>query len=393
MAPLRIVADENIPLLEAFCGHLGPITRVNGRALVKDDLQDADVLLVRSVTRVDSNLLARTPVKFVGTATIGTDHIDLDWLQSEKIAFSSAPGCNAASVVQYVLSVLSLYLQRNQRNTLDGLSVGVIGAGNVGGRLVQVLSGLGTLVRVSDPPLEMSGAELPFASLEEVLACDVVSLHTPLIESGAHPTRHLLGHRQLERLEGHQLLINSGRGAVVDNRALLSRLEQPNAPLVALDVWENEPSPMLELVDRCWLATPHIAGYSVEGKSRGTEMIARALHQWAGVPMTAALEALLPPPPVTGLSVSLEGDPLTILHRALMTCYDPRDDDARLRKLVADGRADDAADAPSFDGLRKHYPVRREPASLKVRIEEGNEAARILARAGFNVEFVGRDSD
>ena len=393
MTPLRIVADENIPLLEAFCGHLGTISRVNGRTLARDDLQGADVLLVRSVTRVDPALLAGSPVKFVGTATIGTDHIELGWLQTEGIAFSAAPGCNADSVVQYVLSVLSLFLQRNQRHTLEGLTVGVIGAGNVGGGLVQVLSDLGITVRVSDPPREAAGAALPFAVLEDVLACDVVTLHTPLIENGAHPTRYLLDHRQLNRLRGHQLLINSGRGAVVDNRALLSRLNQPDAPLVALDVWENEPSPMPELVDRCWLATPHIAGYSVEGKSRGTEMIARKLHEWAGVPMTASLEQLLPPPPVAALTVTAECDPVTALHRALMVCYDPRDDDARLRKLMADGTASGEPGAVSFDCLRKHYPVRREPASLKVQFEEDSAAARMLARAGFGTVITGPLSD
>ncbi|MCK7544230.1 4-phosphoerythronate dehydrogenase [Marinobacter bryozoorum] len=379
---MRIVADENIPLLEAFCGDLGTLTRVNGRNLGRDQLLDADVLLVRSVTRVDQGLLADTPVRFVGTATIGTDHIDTDWLKARGIAFASAPGCNANSVVQYVLSVLSLFLQRSEKRTLDGLTVGVIGAGNVGGTLTEVLAALGITVRVSDPPLEASGAERPFASLDDVLACDVISLHTPLVEVGLHPTSHLLDRQRLAGLCENQLLINSGRGAVVDNRALLERLQQADAPLVALDVWENEPSPLPDLLERCWLATPHIAGYSVEGKSRGTEMVAQALHQWAGVPMSASLDNLLPPPPVSGLALTAQCGPLEALHRALMTCYDPRDDDARLRKLFAGAAADTR---PSFDQLRRDYPVRREPASMEVRLEGHRETARLLSRAGFRV--------
>lgn len=390
MASLRIVADENIPLLEAFCGDLGTLIRVDGRSLERDQLVGADVLLVRSVTRVDHSLLEGTAVRFVGTATIGTDHIDTGWLDSQGIAFASAPGCNANSVVQYVLSVLSLFLQRNERRTLDDLTVGVIGAGNVGGHLVRVLTGLGVTVRVSDPPLEASTAKMPFAPLDEVLGCDVISLHTPLTLDGPHPTRHLLDHQRLSGLRGHQLLINCGRGAVVDNQALLDRLRLSDAPLVVLDVWENEPSPMPELLDQCWLATPHIAGYSLEGKSRGTEMISRALHQWAGLPLNASLDQLLPPPPLSGLVMTGQCEPLDALHRALMNCYDPRDDDARLRRLFAGTVPGEGHGAPSFDGLRKHYPVRREPGSLEVLVGAGvhqAETARVLSRAGFRVSL------
>lgn len=388
MASLRIVADENIPLLEAFCGDLGPLTRVNGRNLDRDQLKEADVLLVRSVTRIDQALLAETPVRFVGTATIGTDHVEIPWLEAQDIAFASAPGCNASSVVQYVLSVLSLFLQRSERRTLDGLTVGIIGAGNVGGRLVRVLSGLGVTVRVSDPPLESIGADFPFAPIDDVLACDVISLHAPLLRDGPHPTWHLLDRQRLASLRGGQLLINSGRGAVVDSLALLERLQQTDPPLVALDVWENEPTPVPELLDRCWLATPHVAGYSLEGKSRGTEMIARALRQWAGLSMTPSMEGLLPPPPVSGLQFTAQCAPLDALHRALMTCYDPRDDDARLRKLFTSAVSTGQSSGPSFDRLRKEYPVRREPTSLSVSVADtgGNtEAARLLSRAGFTV--------
>lgn len=382
---MRIVADENIPLLEPFCGGLGSLTRVNGRTLNRDQLLDADVLLVRSVTRVDARLLSGTPVRFVGTATIGTDHVDTDWLADAGIAFTSAPGCNASSVVQYVLSVVSLLLQRQQRADLRGLSVGVVGAGNVGGRLVRALQGMGVEVRVSDPPLEASGSDLPFAPLDEVLACDVVSLHTPLTRQGRHATLHLLDDQALARIGPGQLLINSGRGPVIDNRALLHRLQAPDAPLVALDVWEHEPEPLPELMDHCWLATPHIAGYSLEGKSRGTEMLASALHQWAGVAMDTHLASVLPEPALTTLTFGRNAAPLSTLHQALMTCYDPRDDDSRLRQAFANADADGAPRGPVFDGLRKRYPIRREPNSLAVRVPQGSECFQLLAASGFQV--------
>ncbi|MFC4260383.1 4-phosphoerythronate dehydrogenase [Marinobacter lacisalsi] len=382
---MRIVADENIPLLEAFCGDVGALTRVNGRSLIRDQLRDADVLLVRSVTRVDAALLAGTNVRFVGTATIGTDHVDTQWLARQGITFSSAPGCNASSVVQYVLSVLSVYLVRQQRPGFDGLSVGVIGAGNVGGALVQRLLALGVNVRVSDPPRQQQGADLPFASLDDVLQCDVVSLHTPLTTAGPHATAHLLDAALLSRLGAGQLLINSGRGPVIDNRALLERMREPEAPLVALDVWENEPEPLPELVDSCWLATPHIAGCSLEGKCRGTEMIARALHQWAGADMPARLASVLPPPLLSELHFTDQVEPMDALHRALMACYDPRDDDSRLRGALA--RADAAGNprGAAFDEQRKRYPVRREPSSLAVRVPPGSDTAKGLSKCGFEV--------
>lgn len=382
---MHIVADENIPLLDAFCGGLGRLTRVNGRHLGRDQIKDADALLVRSVTRVDASLLAGTPVRFVGTATIGTDHVDTHWLAREGIAFTAAPGCNASSVVQYVLCVISLFLLRQRRPDVAGLSVGVVGAGNVGGALTRQCQALGMEVKVSDPPLQAKGADLPFAPLDEVLQCDIVSLHTPLTTEGPDATHHLLDARRLSRLRADQLLINSGRGAVVDNQALLARLKRPGPPLVALDVWENEPEPLADLIEHTWMATPHIAGYSLEGKSRGTEMVARALHDWAGLELDTALTSVLPEPLVAELTFSASLSPLQALHRALMVCYDPRDDDGRLRAAVARKTAQGLPLGPDFDELRKTYPVRREPASLTVRTPAGAGTRNLLGACGFRL--------
>ena len=382
---MHIVADQNIPLLDAFCGGLGRLTRVDGRTLGPAQLADADVLLVRSVTRVNADLLAGTGVRFVGTATIGTDHVDTRWLAERGIAFASAPGCNASSVVQYVLSVISLFLIRQQRPGYGALSVGVIGAGNVGGALVRVLMDLGVAVSVSDPPLQAQGADLPFASLQDILRCDVVSLHTPLTREGRHATTHLLDAARLASLGTGQLLMNSGRGPAIDNRALLARLQAPEPPMVALDVWENEPEPLPELVDRCWLATPHIAGYSLEGKSRGTEMIARALHHWAGADFDTRLATVLPPPGLSELHFTHQVSPMDALHRALMACYDPRDDDNRLRGAFARADADGTPKGRAFDELRKHYPVRREPPSLTVGVPADGTITWGLSQCGFRL--------
>jgi erythronate-4-phosphate dehydrogenase len=176
---MLIVADENIPLLDAFFGDIGEIRRVTGRTLTREQVADADILLVRSVTRVNRELLEGTRVRFVGTATIGTDHIDLEWLQTQGIGFAAAPGCNASSVAEYVLSVVSLFAERRGLDDWTSLKVGIVGVGNVGGQLAQCLGRLGFEVRLCDPPRQEreSGAETPYCSLAEALECDVVSLH------------------------------------------------------------------------------------------------------------------------------------------------------------------------------------------------------------------------
>ena len=360
---MHIVADENIPLLDAFFGDLGRLTCLPGRALTPAQVRDADLLLVRSVTPVNAELLSGSSIRFVGTATIGTDHVDTTWLQQQGITFASAPGCNAISVVEYVLAVLSLYAE--QRGLADwlGLSVGIVGAGNVGARLAQRLQALGITVKCCDPPRAEQEGEAGFVSLAEALTCDVISLHTPLTTTGSHATRHLLGEAELTALASHQLLINSGRGAVVDNQALSARLRQPDAPWVALDVWEQEPAIDPELLAQVWLGTPHIAGYSLEGKSRGTAMLYQAVCQWLGRTPDRDLAQLLPPPWFEQLQLVPDAPLQPSINRAIRLCYDPRDDHQRLLATLELPAAERAA---AFDNLRRHYPVRREFASLRM---------------------------
>ncbi|HBX54890.1 MAG TPA: 4-phosphoerythronate dehydrogenase, partial [Pseudomonas sp.] len=236
---MRIVADENIPLLDEFFAGFGEICRLPGRAIDRAALSDAELLLVRSVTQVDRGLLDGSQVRFVGTCTIGTDHLDLDYLQHAGIGWASAPGCNARGVVDYVLGSL-LLLAEEQGAALPARTYGVVGAGQVGGRLVEVLRGLGWSVRVCDP-LRQAAEGGDFVSLEEVIAeCDVISLHTPLERDGAHPSHHLFDAARLARLKPGAWLINASRGAVVDNAALREVLMRRADLRVVLDVWEGE---------------------------------------------------------------------------------------------------------------------------------------------------------
>lgn len=383
---MLIVADENIPLLDSFFGDIGEIRRVSGRNLSPADVRDADILLVRSVTRVNEELLKGSRVRYVGTSTIGTDHVDVAWLESQGIAFSAAPGCNANSVAEYVLSVLSLYAEKQGRDDWETLSVGIVGAGNVGSELARKLDRLDFTVRLCDPlRAEQEEDADGFCSLDDVLECDVISLHTPLTKMSAHATFHMVDSEKLDRLTAGQLLINTSRGEVIDSAALLERLQRPNAPTVVLDVWEQEPRINPMLVDAVWLATPHIAGYSLEGKVQGTEMVYQALCRFLGLPVRKKAGQYLPEPALSKLSFTSAAEETGAGNIAMRSCYDPRRDDARLR-LTMDLPAEDRATA--FDRLRKNYPVRREFSSVKIQLKGTSKSLQDTFRAlGFKLKI------
>ncbi len=375
---MRILADENIPLVEAFFAAFGEIHRLPGRAIDRAALEDCEVLLVRSVTRVDRALLEGTSVRFVGTCTIGTDHLDLDYFAEAGIDWASAPGCNARGVVDYVLGSL-LALAEGTGQCLSDKCFGVVGAGQVGGRLVDVLRGLGWDVRVCDPPRQArEGGD--FVTLDDVLAeCDVISLHTPLTREGEQATYHLLDQARLARLQPGAWLINASRGAVLDNRALreLLLLQRPDLQVV-LDVWEGEPQVDPALAALCRLATPHIAGYSLEGKLRGTAQIYRAFCTARGLPIEVELDELMPRPALRRMAFSETVTPAALLATLCRAVYDPRRDDADFRRTL---RGDAEVRRVAFDQLRKHYPVRREIDGLEVSLSGDDPALARVVRA------------
>lgn len=359
---MRILADENIPLVDAFFAEFGDIHRMPGRRINRAALEQADVLLVRSVTRVDRELLEGSQVRFVGTCTIGTDHLDLDYFAEAGITWASAPGCNARGVVDYVLGSL-LALAEGEGVDLSSRCYGVVGAGEVGGRLVDVLRGLGWEVKVCDPPRQTREA-CGFVSLDEIIeTCDVISLHTPLILDGAHATFHLLDQARLERLRAGSWLINASRGAVVDNTALRNQLAQRQDIQAVLDVWEDEPQVNVELAELCWIATPHIAGYSLDGKLRGTAQIYQAFCASKGLVPKLELAALMPSAPLRGLSFADTASADELLATVCRAVYDPRRDDAAFRRTLG---GDDEQRRMGFDQLRKDYPPRREIDGLEM---------------------------
>lgn len=364
--PLQIVADSAMPLVAELFAPFGEIRLLPGRDIGPADVAAADVLLVRSITRVDRHLLADSPVSFVGSATIGVDHVDLDYLAARAIAFANAPGCNAQAVVEYVLSALCAC-----RPGWRGQTVGILGGGNVGGRLYRCLRALGVEARIHDPLLG-ARSDLDLASFADVLTSDILSLHTPLTRAGAHPTFHLIDARALAALKPGALLINTARGSVIDNGDLANRLRGGADLQVVLDVWESEPNIDTELLQRVALGTPHIAGYSREGRVRGTLMVRDALCRWLGIPAPTAPAAAAP------VTRQLQaGDDLAT---AVLGTLDVRDDHRRMMDALA---PDAVAVGPVFDRLRRTTPERHEFSHYRIDGAATTELQRELAAVGF----------
>lgn len=373
---MKLLADENMPLLSEFFADIAEIRALPGRQMRSEDVKEANTLLVRSVTRVDKALLAGSSVSFVGTATIGRDHIDLAAMESMGIQVASAPGCNARAVGEYVATVL-VSLAAEQGWLPKDRVLGVVGLGNTGNQVVALARVLGFRVLGCDP--EVSLPDIENLPLEQLLArADIVSFHVPLLKQGDHPTWHLLGGEGLASLRPGGILINCSRGAVVDNQALLSRLQSGDDLTAVLDVWEGEPRLMPELLACVRWGTPHIAGYSQEGKWRGTEAVYRAFCRHFGLPERHSLQALGLNEPLAGYAVPPDLELMPTLAWVLQAaCPLPRDD-ANLRASLHS--ADPAA---AFDALRRHYPPRREFTAHRLQLAENHAARPILAALGF----------
>ncbi|MBL4612007.1 MAG: 4-phosphoerythronate dehydrogenase PdxB [Pseudomonadaceae bacterium] len=382
---MRLVADENIPLLDDFFAPFGDIVRLPGRSIDRAALIDADILLVRSVTPVTPALLRGTPVGFVGTCTIGTDHLDLPGLAAAGVSVASAPGCNARGVVEYVLSSLLTLAERTGESWRDR-TVGILGIGEVGGRLASTLEALGVRCLRCDPPRAERG-EAGLHTLDELIAgADVISCHVPLTRAGDHPTFHLFDQARLQALRPGAWLINSSRGPVLDNQALATALQKRPDLQVVLDVWEHEPEADPALARLCALVTPHIAGYSLDSKLRGTEQIYRALCEHLRQPPGISLQALAPAAGRASVQFSADTPAEWILARALRWVYDVRDDDARMRHMLETATSP-AGIRAGFDRLRKHYPLRREASLLDIAGTDNfsQEAVSLLRAAGFTI--------
>lgn len=365
---MRLLFDQNMPGVEHFFADQAELVPFDGRALQPEQLEGADALLVRSVTQVNASLLAQSQLRFVGSATIGLDHIDQELLAQRGIDFAYAPGCNAESVVDYVLaSLLSLY--QEQGLEFWRKTIAIVGVGQVGSRLAARLQALGIKPLLCDPPRAAREPNFSGCSLDQALAeADILCLHTPLTRQGKHPSYQMLQAPQLAQMPPGAVLINAGRGDVVTESALLAAQAKQGLQWI-LDVWPNEPRLNPRLLELAFLATPHIAGYSQEGKWRGTWMLYQALARQQGWPAKP-----LPVPDLAFASLAVQGDSWPQLAAALLALYSPRSDDGRMRKALALVQTD-AQRAQAFDALRRHYVPRFEWASYPWRARPGRLAA------------------
>lgn len=373
-----------MPFAEEAFGTLGETRVLEGRHISAADVHDAEILAVRSTTRVDRALLEGSRVRFVGTATIGTDHLDTGYLEQAGIRWCYAPGCNANSVAEYVTSAL-LCLGQRHGFTLEGMTIGVIGIGNVGSRVVRKMEALGLRVLMNDPPRERCSDGGPYVPLERLVAeSDVVTVHVPLTKGGQDATWHIADAGFFARMKRGAMFLDAARGAVVDTPALLEAIRSGHIRHTLLDTWEGEPAYRRDIMDVVDVATPHIAGHSFEGKVMGTVLVYREACRFLGVPAGWSHETLMPPAPTPAVRVDAVGKPdESVLWEVVRQVYDIRDDDRRFRDAAV---ADAAERATHFDRLRKEYPMRREFPSTTVTIVGGGEKVRRkLKGLGFAV--------
>lgn len=350
---MKIICDENISFAEAAFTQFGKVELMQGRKINNATLLKADVLIVRSITRVDKSLLENTNIKFVGTATIGTDHVDINYLNKKNIKFTDAAGCNSDAVAEYLFTALFRILV-DKNISLKHKSIGVIGVGNIGSRVVKLARAAGLEIIMNDPPLQRKTSNKNYAPLEEALQADIVTFHVPLTLDGKDKTIHLLDQKKIKSMKDGIILINASRGPVVDNTALLSFIDKKKLNVV-LDVWEHEPEVAINLLNQTLIATPHIAGYSLEGKVNGTYLIYKKFCDFLGEAPTWKPTLAIPEDSLIEAEENKSDE--EILDSIFSKVYQIRRDDKKMRHL---NELDAKLRTSYFDLMRKEYPYRRE---------------------------------
>jgi erythronate-4-phosphate dehydrogenase len=378
---MKIVADCNIPFVAECFGSVGEVTLAAGSEINAELVRDADILLVRSVTKVDEALLGGSSVKFAATATIGVDHVDVDYLAGRGIGFASAPGSNANSVAEYVTAAL-LEVGAKKGMELCGKSIGIIGVGNVGSRVEKKALALGMKVVLNDPPLGRQTGDAKYRDISEVMGCDVVTFHVPLTREGEDATYHLADGKFFAGLKDGCVFLNTSRGGVVETAAVKGAIGSGKLGACVLDVWENEPVIDCELLGAVDIGTPHIAGYSYDGKVCGMVMIYKAACEFFGLEAVSEAGDFLPVPIVERVEVASVGEVQEVVRGVVGRVYDIMADDGRMRGVLGE-EADTRGDY--FRGLRKKYPVRREFYNTTAAGGDGR-VREILSGLGFKCD-------
>lgn len=381
---MKIVVDNKIPFIKGVLEPYAEVVYLPGKETGPEVVKDADAIITRTRTACNEALLKGSAVKVIATATIGFDHIDTAWVEANGIWWTNAPGCNSWSVKQYVSSVL-VSLAKKHGLKLEDLTLGVVGVGNVGSKVAVAAKALGMKVLLNDPPRARKEGPDGFVDLDEIVAkSDIVTLHVPLERGGEDPTWHLFDAARMAAMRRNQILINSSRGPVVDNAALKQTLKAGGLKGAVLDVWEGEPELDPELVSLLDYSTPHIAGYSSDGKANGTMMSVRAVAGKLGLPLTDWCPTDIPAPThglhkgVESLSFRIDAEGKTrqeVLSEAILYAYDVAVDSEALRSNLS-----------AFESLRGDYPIRREPSAFTVQLKNGTpELAEALRQLDFKV--------
>jgi erythronate-4-phosphate dehydrogenase len=363
----------------------GKVITVPGRTIDRAILEGFDVLLVRSVTKVDESLLSGSRIRFIGTATTGMDHLDLAYLHKSGITFAAAEGANANSVVEYIWSLI-IHHACEKLSALERFSIGVVGCGKIGSSVADRAERLGMKVLRNDPPLQEARVTGDWHDLEEILGCDIISLHVPLTKDGLFPTFHLFDREKFSRLTPRTYFINASRGAVADNPALLECVKKLSPGKISLDVWEEEPYINTSLLSCANLSTPHVAGYSYDGKVKGTVMLYESLCRWTKMTTDPKITRDLVQPLDTVIEIHNKSKKHEeILLEIVVMAYDIERDDANLRKILK--IRDREERGRIFDRLRKEYPARREFTNYRVKLSAPDKTlAEKIKILGFRMD-------
>ncbi|MFA5554141.1 MAG: 4-phosphoerythronate dehydrogenase [Phycisphaerae bacterium] len=383
---MKIIADQNIPFVKECFSSIGDVTAVSGREITAEILRDADILLVRSITPVNEQLLSGSKVKFVATATIGFEHVDIDYLNAHNIGFTSAPGSNANSVAEYIIAAL-LEIGKNHNIELAGKSIGIIGVGNVGSRVENKCKAIGMNVVLNDPPLRRQTNDDKYRPIEELYNCDFITFHTPLTYEGQDKTHHLADEDFFSNLKNGVIFLNTSRGGVVDTGSLKNALKTGKIKAAVLDVWEDEPAIDTDLLEMVDIGTPHIAGYSYDGKVAGMIMIYNEACAYFNIEAKHRIGDFLPKPAVPEVKIQIKGfSDQRILRAAVNEIYKIKDDDRRMRGILNLPLGKRCA---AFDKLRKEYPVRREFQNTNIILaaENTEKVMKKLNGIGFQVNI------
>ena len=378
MKKIKILADEKIPFLHGVLEPYADVIYLPGNKIDKATVKDADALLIRTRTKCDEFLLEGSSVKFIATATIGFDHIDTEYCNARNIAWFNAPGCNSASVQQYITAVL-MQLSSEYRLILEDKIIGIIGVGNVGSKVQRNAEILGMKVKLNDPPRARKEGEKGFVDLDEILeTCDIITLHVPLNRSGDDKTFHLFSEKLFAKMKPGAWLFNTSRGEVVETAALKNAINSGKLAGAVLDVWENEPAIDLELLKKAFIATPHIAGYSTDGKANGTSQVVRLLAGFFGLPLAEFYPVNLPEPHIPEIEIDMAGkSAFRVISESVLHTYPVMSDHRRLQEHPE-----------TFEQQRGQYPLRREFPAYTVKLRNADPGTvSTLGKLGFKVSL------